>query len=139
MKVATYYRVSTADQNVNLQRNAIATLCARHSDWRVTEYVDTGVSGTKDSRPELNKLMADCRRGKIDRVIVWRFDRFARSVSHLLRALEEFRALNVDFVSVTESIDFHADGQDGIHRTRRCRRARTLYHRRTRSCGTTGC
>jgi DNA invertase Pin-like site-specific DNA recombinase len=49
--------------------------------------------------------MADCRRGKVDRVIVWRFDRFARSVSHLLRALEEFRALSVDFVSVTESVD----------------------------------
>jgi len=49
--------------------------------------------------------MADARRGKVDRVIVWRFDRFARSVSHLLRALKEFRPLNVDFVSVTEAID----------------------------------
>ena len=105
MNVATYYRVSTTDQNVNLQRDAITTLCVRHSDWKVTEYVDSGVSGTKDSRPALNRLMADCRRGKIDRVIVWRFDRFARSVSHLLRALEEFKALNIDFVSVTESID----------------------------------
>jgi DNA invertase Pin-like site-specific DNA recombinase len=105
MNVATYYRVSTTDQNVNLQRDAVTALCARHSDWTVTEYVDSGVSGTKDSRPALNKLMADCRRGKIDRVIVWRFDRFARSVSHLLRALEEFRSLNVDFVSLTEAID----------------------------------
>lgn len=105
MNVATYYRVSTADQTVNLQRDAVTALCARHSDWTVTEYVDTGVSGTKDSRPSLNKLMADCRRGKIDRVIVWRFDRFARSVSHLLRALEEFRTLNVDFISLTEAID----------------------------------
>ena len=105
MNVATYYRVSTTEQNVNLQRDAVTALCARHSDWTVTEYVDSGVSGTKDSRPALNKLMADCRRGKIDRVIVWRFDRFARSVSHLLRALEEFRTLNVDFVSLTEAID----------------------------------
>jgi DNA invertase Pin-like site-specific DNA recombinase len=105
MNVATYYRVSTTEQNVDLQRDAITTLCARHSDWKVTEYVDSGVSGTKDSRPALNKLMGDCRRGRIDRVIVWRFDRFARSVSHLLRALEEFKALNIDFVSVTESID----------------------------------
>src|SRR5882762_4067898 len=105
MNVATYYRVSTTDQNVNLQRDAVTTLCARHGDWTLTEYVDAGVSGTKDSRPALNRLMADCRRGKIDSVIVWRFDRFARSVSHLLRALEEFRALGVDFVSVTESVD----------------------------------
>ena len=105
MNVATYYRVSTTDQSVDLQRDAVTTLCVRHSDWTVAEYVDTGVSGTKDSRPALNKLMADCRRGKIDRVIVWRFDRFARSVSHLLRALEEFRSLNVDFVSLTEAID----------------------------------
>src|SRR3979490_2692135 len=105
MNVATYYRVSTTEQNVNLQRDAVTALCARYSDWTVTEYVDCGISGTKDSRPALNRLMADCRRGKIDRVIVWRFDRFARSGSHLLRALEEFRSLNVDFVSVTEAID----------------------------------
>jgi DNA invertase Pin-like site-specific DNA recombinase len=105
MNVATYYRVSTAEQKINLQHDAVTALCARHSDWTVTEYVDAGVSGTKDSRPALNRLMADCRRGKIDRIIVWRFDRFARSVSHLLRALEEFRSLNVDFVSVTEAID----------------------------------
>jgi DNA invertase Pin-like site-specific DNA recombinase len=105
MNVAVYFRVSTTDQNVNLQRDAVTTLCARHSDWVVTEYVDTGVSGTKDSRPALNKLMADCRRGKIDKVAVWKFDRFARSVSHLLKALEEFQALGVDFVSVTEAID----------------------------------
>jgi len=76
-----------------------------HKDWHIIEYLDSGVSGTKDQRPALNQLMADARRGKVDRVIVWRFDRFARSVSHLLRALEEFRPLNVDFVSVTEAID----------------------------------
>src|SRR5438067_11571109 len=86
MNVGTYYRVSTTDQNVNLQRDAITTLCARNPEWNVIEYVDSGISGTKDSRPALNRLMADCRRGKIDRVIVWRFDRFARSVTHLLRA-----------------------------------------------------
>ena len=105
MHVATYYRVSTTDQNVNLQRDAVRGLCERHPDWHATEYVDAGVSGTKDQRPALNRLMADCRRGKIDRVIVWRFDRFARSVSHLLRALEEFRSLSIDFVSVTEAVD----------------------------------
>src|SRR5439155_3407504 len=97
--------ISTTDQRVDLQRDAILSLCERHKDWNVNEYVDSGVSGTRDQRPALNALMADCRRGKVDRVIVWRFDRFARSVSHLLRALEEFRVLDVDFVSVTEAID----------------------------------
>jgi DNA invertase Pin-like site-specific DNA recombinase len=69
------------------------------------EYLDIGVSGTKDSRPVLNRLMADCRRGKIDKVIVWRFDRAARSVAHLLRILDEFRELRIDFISICESID----------------------------------
>lgn len=105
MRVACYMRVSTDTQTVDLQRDAITALCSRHNDWNVTEYVDAGVSGAKDSRPELDRMMADCRRGKIDRVTVWRFDRFARSVSHLLRALEEFQSLGIDFVSVTEAID----------------------------------
>jgi DNA invertase Pin-like site-specific DNA recombinase len=105
MNVATYYRVSTTEQNVNLQRDAVTALCARHSGWKLMEYIDEGFSGIKDSRPALNRLMADCRRGKVDRVVVWRFDRFARSVSHLLRALEEFRSLNIDFISVMEAID----------------------------------
>lgn len=63
------------------------------------------MSGAKDKRPALDRLMADARRGKFDIVAVWRFDRFARSTSHLLRALEEFQALGIDFVSLRESID----------------------------------
>src|SRR5262249_51252523 len=66
---------------------------------------DEGVSGAKDRRPALDRLMADARARKFDVVIVARFDRFARSVSHLLRALEEFKALGIDFVSLNESID----------------------------------
>jgi DNA invertase Pin-like site-specific DNA recombinase len=69
------------------------------------EFVDAGVSGTKDSRPELNRLMADAHRRRFDAIVVWRFDRFARSVSHLLRALETFKALGVEFVSLSEQID----------------------------------
>src|SRR5438270_13261301 len=105
MNLAAYYRVSTLDQNINLQRDAVQTLCARHPDWVVTEYIDHGISGTKDRRPALDRLMNDCRRGRVDRVAVFRFDRFARSVSHLLRALEEFQSLGIDFVSVSEAID----------------------------------
>jgi DNA invertase Pin-like site-specific DNA recombinase len=69
------------------------------------EYVDTGISGTKDSRPELNRLMDDSHRRRFDCVAVWKFDRFARSVSHLLRALDTFRALGIEFVSLSESLD----------------------------------
>jgi DNA invertase Pin-like site-specific DNA recombinase len=71
----------------------------------VDAYIDTGISGTKDSRPELNRLMADAHKRRFDVVAVWRFDRFARSVSHLLRALETFNALGIAFVSLSEQMD----------------------------------
>ena len=64
--------------------------------WQVAgQYMDAGVSGTKDSRPELNRLMADAHKRRFEVVCVWRFDRFARSVSHFLRALETFKALGL--------------------------------------------
>jgi DNA invertase Pin-like site-specific DNA recombinase len=69
------------------------------------EYRDEAVSGAKDRRPALDKLMKDARARKFDVVIVARFDRFARSVSHLLRALEEFNHLGIDFVSLSEAVD----------------------------------
>jgi len=71
----------------------------------VGEYTDVGVSGSKDSRPQLNRLMADAHKRRFDAVVVWKFDRFARSVSHLLRALETFKALGIAFVSLTEQLD----------------------------------
>jgi DNA invertase Pin-like site-specific DNA recombinase len=70
----------------------------------VREYVDEGVSGTKDSRPQLNALMDDARKRKLDAVLVWRFDRLARSTKHLLLALEEFRALGIEFISYQENL-----------------------------------
>lgn len=69
------------------------------------EYVDVGISGAKERRPELDRLVADAHRRKFDVIVVWRFDRFARSVSHLLRALEMFRALGIEFVSLSEQVD----------------------------------
>ena len=63
------------------------------------------MSGAKDQRPNLDKLMADARRRRFDAVCVWKFDRFARSTSHLLKALEEFSALGIDFISLTEAVD----------------------------------
>ncbi len=67
--------------------------------------MDAGVSGSKDSRPELNRLMAEAHKRRFDAVVVWKFDRFARSVSHLLRALETFKALGIEFVSLSEQVD----------------------------------
>jgi DNA invertase Pin-like site-specific DNA recombinase len=104
-RVAVYARVSTAEQDAEMQIAELRDLAARRS-WEITsEYVDTGVSGTKASRPELDRLMADARRRRFDLVLCWRFDRFARSTAHLLAALDEFRSLGVDFVSLNESID----------------------------------
>jgi hypothetical protein len=68
-------------------------------------YVDVGISGTKEKRPELDRLLSDAHHRRFDAVAVWRFDRFARSVSHLLRALETFRALGIEFVSLSEQVD----------------------------------
>ena len=107
MRVAIYARVSTANngQDPAMQTRELREYCERRG-WNVAgECVDVGISGTKEKRPELDHLMADAHRRKFDVVIVWRFDRFARSVSHLLRALETFNALGIAFVSLSEQMD----------------------------------
>ncbi len=104
VQAAIYARVSTTQhgQDPTLQTRELKEYCSRRG-WRIAGcYVDAGVSGTKDSRPELNRLMADAHRRRFDAVAVWKFDRFARSVSHLLRALETFKALGINFVSLSE-------------------------------------
>ena len=107
MRAAIYARVSTTNhgQDATLQTRELEQF-AQARGWDIAgEYVDSGVSGTKDSRPELNRLIADAHKRRFDVVCVWRFDRFARSVSHLLRALEMFKALGIDFVSYSEQMD----------------------------------
>jgi DNA invertase Pin-like site-specific DNA recombinase len=106
-RVAIYARVSTLNhgQDVSLQTRDLQQFAAARSWMIAGEYIDAGVSGSKDSRPELNRLMADAHKRRFDVVCVWRFDRFARSVSHLLRALETFKALGIDFVSYSEQMD----------------------------------
>jgi DNA invertase Pin-like site-specific DNA recombinase len=107
MRVALYGRVSTSNhgQDVGMQTRELREFCERRG-WQIAgEYVDAGVSGAKDSRPELNRLMADAHRRCFDAVVCWKFDRFARSVSHLLRALETFNSLGIAFVSLSEQID----------------------------------
>jgi DNA invertase Pin-like site-specific DNA recombinase len=103
--VALYARTSTHDQNPGMQVEELRRVAGQRG-WQVFgEYVDAGHSGAKDRRPELDRLMGDVHRGRVDTVMVWKFDRFARSVRHLVSALEDFRARNVDFVSVTDGID----------------------------------
>lgn len=106
MEAAIYARVSTHNgQDPEMQLRELREYCQRRGWAVVGEYVDAGVSGAKEKRPELDRLLADAHRRLFDAVVVWRFDRFARSVSHLLRALETFSSLNVDFVSLSEQVD----------------------------------
>jgi DNA invertase Pin-like site-specific DNA recombinase len=105
MRIGIYPRVSTKDQSCELQVRDLRAYCAARGFDLVREYVDVGQSGAKDSRPELNKLMDDARKRQFDAIVVWRFDRFARSTKHLLSALEEFRSLGIQFISYQENID----------------------------------
>ena len=106
MKAALYARVSTTNgQDPTVQTRELKEYCERRG-WKLAgEYVDTGISGAREKRPELDRLMADAHRRRFDAVVVWKFDRFARSVSHLLRALETFKALGIEFVSLSEQVD----------------------------------
>jgi len=106
-RVGIYARVSTPDgkgQSPEMQLRELREHCERRGWKMVGEYVDR-MTGSKDSRPELDRLMADAHKRRFDVVIVWKFDRFARSVSHLLRALETFKALGIEFVSFSEQLD----------------------------------
>jgi len=106
-RLAIYARVSTTNhgQDAGLQTRELRQF-GEARGWTLTgEYIDVGISGAKDSRPELNRLMADAHKRRFDVVVVWKFDRFARSVSHLLRALETFEALGIEFVSLSEQLD----------------------------------
>ena len=105
MRTAIYARVSTTDQSTESQLLDLRRYVADRG-WQIfNEYIDEGISGTKDSRPALNKLMNDARKRRFDVMLVWRFDRFARSTRHLINALEEFKNLGIDFVSFQENID----------------------------------
>jgi len=106
-KVAIYARVSTSNhgQDVSLQTREQHRF-AEARGWQVfDDYIDQGVSGSKDSRPELTRLMADARRRKFDIVLVWKLDRFGRSLRHLVNALAEFESLNISFVSLSDNLD----------------------------------
>ena len=105
MRTVLYCRVSTKDQSCDSQLRDLRGYCMARGFEVTREYVDVGQSGAKDSRPALDKLIADARKRKFDSIMVWRFDRFARSTKHLLLALEEFRSLGIQFISYQENID----------------------------------
>lgn len=107
MKAAIYARVSTSNngQDPTMQTRELREYCERRG-WAVAdEFIDAGVSGSKESRPALNRLLADAKRRKFDAVLVYRYDRFARSLRHLVNALAEFDALGIHFVSLHEGVD----------------------------------
>lgn len=106
MRVALYARVSTNyGQHPEMQLAELREYSSRRG-WTVTgEYVDEGVSGARERRPALDRLWVDCRKRRVDAVVVYRYDRFARSLRQLVNALEEFRAMGVEFVSLHEGVD----------------------------------
>ena len=105
MKAAIYARVSTKDQNCELQLNELREYIHRHGWENAGEYVDSGWSGVKASRPEFDKLMADAGKRKFDVVICWKLDRFGRSLIHLQTAMEDLKRYRIRFIVTTQGID----------------------------------
>jgi len=103
-RTAIYARVSTLDQHPEMQIRELRAY-AKHRGLTIGEEFIDRVSGTTDDRPQLKQLWQQVRARKLDTVLVWKFDRFARSTKQLIDALEEFKHLGVDFISITEQID----------------------------------
>src|SRR5271169_612568 len=105
-RAAIYARVSTNNgQNPEMQLSELRAYCEKRGWEAVGEFVDVGVSGAKERRPALDRLLILCRKRLVDAVVVYRYDRFARSLRQLVNALEEFRAVGIDFVSLHEGVD----------------------------------
>ena len=106
-RVAIYARVSTANnaQDPTMQTRELEEYCQRRG-WQVAGcYVDNGIAGSKESRPELDRLMTDAHQRRFDGVLVWKLDRFGRSLRHLVNALAEFESLGISFVSLRDNLD----------------------------------
>lgn len=105
VRTAIYCRVSTADQSCELQRRELLDYC-KHRGWQIAdEYIDTGWSGAKAIRPQLARLQADARKRRFDAVLVWKLDRWGRSVPDCIRSIQELDSLGIRFVAVTQNID----------------------------------
>jgi DNA invertase Pin-like site-specific DNA recombinase len=107
IRAALYARISTLNhgQDPEVQLGEIREFCKRRGFTVAQEYVDKGICGSRERRPALDRLLADCRKRLVDAVVVYRYDRFARSLRQLVNALEEFRALGIDFISIHEGVD----------------------------------
>jgi DNA invertase Pin-like site-specific DNA recombinase len=103
-RCALYARVSTTDQQTENQTAELRHYAAARG-WTVAEYVDQGVSGAKDRRPALDRLIADAKRRRFDVLVVWRLDRLGRNLRHLVGLIEDLHALGIAFVSLGEGID----------------------------------
>src|SRR5262249_36928161 len=105
VRAALYARVSTLDQQLENQLAELRRYCEARGWNTPIEYVDHGVSGTKDSRPALDRLVMDAKRRKFDVLVVWKLDRLGRSLKHLIILLDDLATLGVAFVSLGESVD----------------------------------
>lgn len=103
-RAVLYMRVSTVDQHPETQMYDLRQLASQRGYEIVNEYTDT-ISGAKAKRPGLDQMMADAHRGKFDVVLVWAFDRVARSVKHFLEVLDQLNHSNIEFVSFRENVD----------------------------------
>src|SRR4051794_14020511 len=105
MRAAIYARVSTADQSCEMQLINLRDYISSRGWDNAGEYVDTGWSGARASRPQLDKLMRDAYERRFDVVLVWKLDRWGRSVADCVRSIQELAALGVRFVAITQNID----------------------------------
>jgi DNA invertase Pin-like site-specific DNA recombinase len=107
IRAALYARISTLNhgQDPEVQLRELREFCYQRGFTISQEYVDRGICGSREQRPALDKLIADCRKRIVDAVVVYRYDRFARSLRQLVNALDEFRSLGIDFISIHEGVD----------------------------------
>ena len=105
MRAAIYARVSTTDQKSEMQLAELREYVSRRAWELAAEYVDTGWSGSKASRPELDRLMRDTGQRKADVILCWKLDRFGRSLLHCMNALQELQAHGVRFIATSQGID----------------------------------
>lgn len=107
MRIAIYARVSTGDkgQDTSMQTSDLRAFCALKGWDNIVEYVDEGISGSKASRPALDRMLKDCRGGKVNIVLAWRFDRLFRSLKHLVLTIDELSSLDIKFISLKDGVD----------------------------------
>jgi DNA invertase Pin-like site-specific DNA recombinase len=107
MRVAIYCRVSTtAGQSVEMQLRDLRQLAQQREFEIIAEFCDEGVSGSRDSRPQLDRMLVDAQRGKFQGILIWRLDRLGRSLQNLVRLFENFQSWNVALISFGEGLDF---------------------------------